>query len=183
MRAFLAIDLPEDVQAEIAALQTLLRPGRKVPEENLHLTLAFLDEQPSAVLQELHERLNAFEFAPFTLRVAGLEMFGGKHPRLLYLKADPTPELMALRRALRSIAREVGIDLPRERFRPHVTLARFRRDMLEEQIAQIGAFMAACGDWGMPPFEVNRYCLFGSTLHPDGAVHEVLAEYFTGEEI
>ena len=87
---------------------------------------------------------------------------------------------MELHRRVRQCAREVGIDLPRERFRPHVTLARFRRDMLEEQMAQVGAFMAAQGDCSLERFEVAQFCLFGSKLYPEGAVHEVLAEYSLG---
>ena len=181
MRAFVAIDLPDTVRGEIAALQAGLRPGRKVPEENLHLTLAFLDDQPEAVLRALHERLAEVVVAPFELRLGGLEMFGGKRPRVLYLKADADPVLLDLHRQVRQCARDVGIDLPRERFRPHVTLARFRRDMLEEQMAQVGTFMAAQGTVALPPFDVAQFCLFASTLHPDGAVHEVLAEYPTGE--
>ena len=180
MRAFVAIDLPDAVRGEIAALQAGLRPGRKVPEENLHLTLAFLDDQPEAALRNLHERLAEVVLAPFELRLAGLDLFGGKRPRLVYLKAEPVRQLLELHRQVRRCAREVGMELPRERFRPHVTLARFRRDMPEDQMAQVGTFVAEHGTVTLPAFEVAQFCLFGSTLHPEGAVHEILAEYSLG---
>ncbi|WP_372887905.1 RNA 2',3'-cyclic phosphodiesterase, partial [Shimia sp.] len=131
MRAFLAIDLPEDLRAQVAALQAGLRAGRPVPEENLHLTLAFLDDQPQAMLVALHEALNALDCPGFDLELAGLDLFGGKRPRLLYLRVKPAPALLALHRSLKEAARRVGMDLPRTRFRPHVTLARFRHDMTE----------------------------------------------------
>lgn len=177
MRAFVAIDLPEHTRHAIATLQAGLRPGRKAPEENLHLTLAFLDDQPETVLRALHGALGALDLASFELTLAGLDMFGGKRPRLLFLRAAPTSALQALHLSVRRAAAEVGIDLPRERFRPHVTLARFRRDMLEEQAMQVGRFLAQHGDVALPLVEVQRFCLFGSSLHPEGAVHEVLAEY------
>ncbi|WP_127114909.1 RNA 2',3'-cyclic phosphodiesterase [Shimia sediminis] len=177
MRSFVALELPDAVRGEIVALQAALRPGRKVPEENLHLTLAFLDDQPEPVLQALHDHLSQWQAAPFDLCLTGLDMFGGKRPRLLYLSVAANPALIAVHRHVRQIAREVGIDLPRERFRPHVTLARFGRDLHEEQMAQIGRFMARYGSVTMPPFEVSQVHLFGSTLHPEGAVHEVLATY------
>ncbi|MBR9844371.1 MAG: hypothetical protein GYB25_14515 [Rhodobacteraceae bacterium] len=55
------------MRAAVAALQDELRVGRKPPEENLHLTLAFLDDQPEAVLSELHEALQAEALPEFSL--------------------------------------------------------------------------------------------------------------------
>ena len=49
--------------------------------------------------------------------------------------------------------------------------------MLEEQMAQVGQFMTRCGDAELEAFEVGRFSLFASTLHPEGASHEVLADY------
>lgn len=183
MRAFVAIALPDQVRAMIADLQAGLRPGRKVPEENLHLTLAFLDDQPQAALQRVHEALSEIATDPFDLRLGGLEMFGGKRPRVLYLRAEASAPLVDLRKQVVYAARQAGIDLPRERFRPHVTLARFRRDIPEDQNAQIGQFLADYGTASLPAFDVRGITLFGSTLHPDGAMHDVLAEYPLGEMI
>lgn len=177
MRSFVALELPDAVRGEIVALQAALRPGRKVPEENLHLTLAFLDDQPEAVLQALHGRLQEIEAAAFTLPMAGIEMFGGKRPKLLYLKANACDALKALHKRVRQAARDAGIDLPRARFRPHVSLARFRRDMPDTQMAQVGDFVASYGAAAVSPFEVTQFGLYGSTLFPEGAVHEALAMY------
>ncbi|WP_299351742.1 RNA 2',3'-cyclic phosphodiesterase [uncultured Shimia sp.] len=177
MRAFLAIDLPDTAREAISRLQDDLKPGRKVPEENLHLTLAFLDDQPQSVLEHLHGALGDLTFAPFDLTLSGLDLFGGKRPRLIYLKADGGAALTGLHKALRGVARVAGIDLPRERFRPHVTLARFRRDLEPGQVAQIGSFLEAYHSIALAPFTVTGFSLFASTLHPDGAVHEELACY------
>ena len=177
MRAFVAIDLPEDTRHAIAALQGGLRVGRKVPEENLHLTLAFLDDQPEPVLRALHDALSTLGVAPFPLYFTGLDLFGGKRPRVLFLRVCASEPLLSLQQNVRRAARDAGIDLPRERFRPHVTLARFRRDMLEEQSMQVGAFLAQSADVTPNPFDVQSFSMFASSLHPDGAVHEVLARY------
>jgi 2'-5' RNA ligase len=177
MRAFVAIDLPDQVRDTVASWQDGLRVGRRVPWENLHLTLAFLDDQSEFDLRALHERLAEIEVPAFDLELSGLELFGGKWPRVLYVKADGGRALMALHKAVRRAAEEVGIDMPRERFRPHVTLARFRRDMMEEEAVKLGRFMASHGDVQVPVFGLSVFCLFGSTLHPEGAVHEVLARY------
>ena len=180
MRAFLALELPETMRAAVAAVQDELRVGRKPPPENLHLTLAFLDDQPEAVLAELHDALQAEILPEIFLELRGLEMFGGARPRVLYLAADGGAALGALRRLVRRVAQDVGIALPRERFRPHVTLARFRRDMSEAEAAKLGRFMAAHGDVRLPGERIGRMGLYGSTLTPEGAVHELLAEYALG---
>ncbi len=180
MRAFLALDLPEEMRAAVVSVQDHLRVGRKPPEENLHLTVAFLDDQPEAVLAELHAALQAEALPEIVLELRGLEMFGGARPRVLYLKGEGGPALGALHRTVRRVAQEVGIALPRARFRPHVTLARFRRDLCEEDAARLGRFMAAHGDVALPGARIERLCLYGSQLQPDGAVHEVLADYPLG---
>ncbi len=180
MRAFLAIDLPAGLRDRVSALQAELRVGRHVPEENLHLTLAFLDDQPEAVLGALHEALSEVTLPGFDLELVGLDLFGGKKPRLLYLKTKPAPALLDLHKWIKEVARGLGIDLPRERFRPHVTLARFRYDMIEEEAAKLGRFLASHGNVGLTSFSVPEFALYGSTLHPEGAVHEVLAKYSLG---
>ncbi|MDV4145752.1 RNA 2',3'-cyclic phosphodiesterase [Shimia sp. FJ5] len=189
MRAFLALDLPEEMRAAVASLQDQLRVGRKPPAENLHLTLAFLDDQPEAVLAELHEALQGERLPEIHLALQGLELFGGARPRVLYAKGEGGAALVALHRTVRRVARDVGIELSRERFRPHVTLARFRphvtlarfrRDMSEDEAVKLGQFMARCGDWQFSEAPIAALCLFGSELHPDGAVHDVLAGYPLG---
>ncbi|WP_243614463.1 RNA 2',3'-cyclic phosphodiesterase [Shimia aestuarii] len=180
MRAFLALDLPEEMRAAVASLQDQLRVGRKPPTENLHLTLAFLDDQPEAVLAELHEALQGERLPEIHLALQGLELFGGARPRVLYAKGEGGAALVALHRTVRRVARDVGVELSRERFRPHVTLARFRRDMSEDEAVKLGQFMVRHGDWQFPEAPIAALCLFGSELHPDGAVHDVLAGYPLG---
>lgn len=183
MRSFVAINLPEGLAAQLSALQAELRVGRHVPEDNMHLTVAFLDDQPQALLGELHEALSEMLCVGFALELSGLDLFGGKRPRLLFLRAAPAPALLDLHQKVRKAARSVGIAMPRERFRPHVTLARFRRDLQEDQARQIGQFIANHGSLSLPAFPVTKFHLYASTLHPEGAEHEVLADYPLAENV
>ena len=57
MRSFIAISPSDDVKAAFAPLQRALPVGRPVPSDNMHLTLAFLDDQTEETLEELHEEL------------------------------------------------------------------------------------------------------------------------------
>ena len=175
MRAFVAIPMPEAVLPGLAALQEPLRAGRPVPEDNLHLTLAFLGETGIPALEALHEELEALEVRPFDLRLAGLDMVGGHQPSVLFIRAEGEG-LKALQQSVMRAVRRAGIELPRARFAPHVTLARFSRPGPEE-MARLGRYLQAHGDAALFPFTVTGFGLFRSDLHRDGARHELLAAY------
>jgi len=84
--------------------------------------------------------------------------------------------MIRLRKKVRAAARGAGIDLPRERFRPHVTLARFSRSKPVD-MGRLTAFLGAYGGFRAGPFAVDRFCLYRSTLTPEGPVYDVLADY------
>ncbi len=179
MRVFVAIDLPEPVLDVLEAVQDDLPVGRHMARETLHLTLAFLGDQDDS-LEALHDELGTLGSAPFDLRLQGVGIFGGRQPRALWAGVGEQPRLSALRARVRGSARRAGIALPRERFRPHVTLARFGQRLRAEEVAKIGMFMERNGGFGTDPFGVTEVTLFQSVLHRDGAVHEALATYPLG---
>ncbi|CUI00546.1 RNA 2',3'-cyclic phosphodiesterase [Leisingera aquaemixtae] len=176
MRAFVGLPLPDAALDALERLQEGLTVGRHVSADNMHLTLAFLDDQPEAVLETLHQSLAEISAPPLTLSFRGLDTFGGKLPRVLAAEVQKTPELSHLRDRIRSACRSSGIELPRERFRPHVTLARFPRHLEEGQVAKIARFLAAEADFRLES-EADSFALFQSTLAPEGARYDVLAEY------
>ena len=59
MRAFVGIPVTEAAAGPMLRLQDALRLPRPVPEENLHLTLAFLDECDLPTLEQVNEGLEA----------------------------------------------------------------------------------------------------------------------------
>lgn len=177
MRAFLAIDLPEQVSEALTRLQALLPVGRPVPRDNLHLTLAFLDDQPEELLQELHYTLDTLRAAPFALRLSGLGCFGGRHPHVLFADVAPNEALAQLHRQVSGAARRAGILLPREQYHPHVTLARFGTGARPRDAARIREFIADFATVQLPESTVTNFALYRSTLHRSGAQHDELARY------
>ncbi|WP_411351312.1 RNA 2',3'-cyclic phosphodiesterase [Leisingera aquaemixtae] len=176
MRAFVGLPLPDAALDALERLQEPLTVGRHVPAENMHLTLAFLDDQPEAALQALHQLLAEIRVLPLTLTFSGLDTFGGKSPRVLAAEVQKTPELSHLRDRIRSACRSAGIELPRERFRPHVTLARFPRHLEEGQVEKIACFLSGAAGFRLE-CEAESFALYQSTLAPEGARYDILAEY------
>lgn len=175
MRAFLGLAVPPVLAHPLLSIQARFRAGRPVPEENLHLTVAFLDEQPEDALMALHEGLEARRLPACAIRPTALSVFGERRPRLLAMDCERGPALVALRDAARSAAREAGIDLPRTRFRPHVTLIRFG-ELGPDEAARLAAGLER--ERALPEgAQCSALTLYRSTLAPEGAVYEPLADY------
>lgn len=174
MRSFIALPLPEEVCEALSDIAHSLPIGRPVPEENLHLTLAFLDDLSQSDLERTHETLDTLSAPPVTLRLAGLELFGGKAPALMAIRATGAEALHTT--VTRAVAR-AGLTLPRRRFRGHVTLTRFPRRMDPGQLSKIGRFLEVMAAIQLPDITVDTMGLYSSHLHSDGARYDLLADY------
>lgn len=176
MRAFLAIALPEDLHAALLDVQADL-PGRPAPEENLHLTLAFLGDVTPHELEELHLDLSGRTLPGCDLAVTGLAGFGGRTPRVIAAEVAKSPALAALHRTVMGAVRAAGLDLPRARFRPHVTLTRLRPRPDPVERRKLDAALTALAGLHLPPVPAGDLGLCRSQLTPGGAIHHELAAY------
>lgn len=169
MRSFIAISLSDDAKAAFAPLQRALPVGRLVSSENMHLTLAFLDDQTEETLEALHEELLTLTAPPFGVTFSGIESFG----QVLAVVVEDCPALISLHRKIQTAMRRAGIVLPRRRFRPHVTIARFKPGQREAvQLVQRPRTTSA-----LPKMPVTGFTLYQSALRPEGARHDALAHY------
>lgn len=180
IRAFVGIALPERVTAALQAQQAGLPVGRAVPPENFHITLAFLGEKPTPVIEDVHYALDGLDAPVFALTFEGIGLFGGERPRSVHAEVRPEPALSHLRARVLEAARGAGIALPRERFHPHVTLARLPANLLPDDAARLRAHVGARAGFLCGPFPVQSFTLFRSRLGRSGAAYEVLAEYLLG---
>ncbi|WP_424987931.1 RNA 2',3'-cyclic phosphodiesterase [Microbulbifer sp. S227A] len=175
MRSFVALAVPDPLRDALISVQALLPLGRPVARENLHLTLAFLDDQPEERLRDLHGELQALQVAEFETNLAGLGCFGGDKPRLIFADVVDNPALDALHRKVLGAARRAGITIARRRFHPHVTLARLRPGAGGAD--RIAAAIAGLGDVQFPMMTVRSMSLFHSDLRPAGPIYHELARY------
>lgn len=94
---------------------------RRVPPQQIHLTLHFLGAVPRQQLPTLVEGLRV-PFVPFDLALRRCERW----PRgtLVVLPDEPPPALADLHAALGAALRRLGLPVEQRAFRPHLTLAR-----------------------------------------------------------
>ncbi|HJV48619.1 MAG TPA: RNA 2',3'-cyclic phosphodiesterase [Geothrix sp.] len=134
LRLFFALPLPDEVCRILGRWQRSQGGSARVwcRSEGLHLTLAYLGARsPDALpgLDDLGHGL-ATRHGPFRLQTAGLGGFpSGKAARILWLGLEPCPDLDALVVDLRSALEAASEPFDAKPFRPHLTLARFRRPL------------------------------------------------------
>lgn len=123
LRLFYALRPDAATRTALGALQNGMA-GRPTQPDNLHLTLAFLGQQPAAALPLLQALLAALPAAPlaFSLNRSGYFV---RH-RIAWIGPDPAPAaLLDLQQQLvQALAHQpIHYEAP-TRFMPHVTLAR-----------------------------------------------------------
>ena len=124
MRLFAAIPLDREGREAVAAYQAALRRlgvrGNFTRPENLHITLAFLGEQPDE--RAAAEALETVEREPGRVLLDRLDSFD--RSSLLVMGASEDGDIRALAADAASALRRAGFSLEKRRYKAHVTLCR-----------------------------------------------------------
>jgi 2'-5' RNA ligase len=130
MRLFVALDLPAEVRAELATWAHATAPPdvRRVPAQNLHVTLAFLgsrgDDEAGAAARTL--AMCARRLGP--LHTAGALWLPPRRPGVLSVALQADDGLSSLQADLVAALRHAIAFEPEARpFRPHITVGRVAR--------------------------------------------------------
>ena len=161
MRLFIAVPLTESFRDSLAAVQNEwfnrgIR-GNYSPEENLHITLAFIGEfaDYAAVL----EALASVSFSPIPIELSGIGAFGD----LWWAGISGSPALEAVSRRIRRALSEKRIPFDRKRFSPHLTLIR-----------KAGASRIPAVDVPRASMDVESIVLFRSDRGKSGMIYTEL---------
>lgn len=179
MRLFIAVNFPLRLRARIARATRPLRdsdlPVRWIEPDGLHLTLKFLGEVRSGSVDDLGAALGALAlaFRPFPLRFERIGAFPSlRHPRVIWLGVEPTPDIRFLKQDLERAYGDLGIRREERPYQPHVTLGRAERS------GEAGSFRALesiARESSLPAeYRVTHIDLMRSRLNPDGATYTLL---------
>ncbi len=180
MRAFIAIELPEELRNRLAHEQTRFRAvapdARWTRPDGIHLTLKFLgeisDEQVAQVKEALEE-IRSFE--PFTVRAKGFGFFpDARRPRVFWAGLDAAPELAQLAARVDSAMATLGFAPENRAFSPHLTLGRFKDPRPQPKLQ---ALIAEQGEGALGEFAVSEFYLWESKLSPQGAQYRKVARF------
>lgn len=164
LRLFFALPLPGALVRRLVTWRAgLAIAGRPVAPADLHLTLAFLGNQPQSNLELLTRIAAELRGQPFRLCLDQLSCWRGG---LLHLTPRQVPdELVALQQRLQQALLAAGLPADTRPYRPHLTLARQSR-----LPAQAGACTFA--------WQVKRFALLASQQEAAGNRYHALGEWF-----
>jgi len=134
IRAFIAMEISEEVRAKLSGLQTdlqkLYAEARWVRCDDMHLTLVFLGEIAEDIVDVIAGAMDevAKNAVPFSYEIAGLGFFGPpRAPRVIWAGAKGNIQpLLSAQSALVTSLKELGFTLEERPFAPHLTLARLK---------------------------------------------------------
>jgi 2'-5' RNA ligase len=179
IRAFLALDLPENLKPGLALYQQELKKSgadvRWVAVNNIHLTLKFFGNVPDVDVEALARAAQevAAPQAPFQLKVTAAGAFPTINaPRVVWLGLEG--DLVALARFYRQLEKAfepLGYPPENRPFHPHLTLGRVKspqgRAGLSKALKELPA-----PNW--PAFQVKEITLYRSILSPQGSIYTPL---------
>jgi 2'-5' RNA ligase len=181
MRLFVAVNFPAKIKNEIGSLIDDLKgiPAdlKWVEAHNLHLTLQFLGNVSEAQITAVAEALkkSAEGVGPFTLKVSGVGAFPAREkPRVFW--AGITGETGILLNLSRQVQREMkvlGFAPGKNRFSPHLTLARLRSSAGFPELIERAEKLAEKKDFGSAKIKTIELML--SELSPKGPKYFALA--------
>lgn len=183
-RAFIAIQLPNDLLETLQAVQQRLEsvlPAKTVrwlPAAQMHLTLRFLGNVPSEHVGELRHALaeacrNA---APLKLCAQGIGCFPNPgRPRVIWVGMDGDIENLRALQSRIAPATEPWCERKEDRsFRPHLTLGRVRETSARAR-RQIATGLTNASSGVLGQWTAREVHLMSSRLSAQGAEHSVLA--------
>jgi len=178
-RLFVAAYPPHEIaRAMIKSLRAIhgLPDLRETPLEQIHLTLQFIGD---VAVKDLDRTIESIERAASGLRAFDLKPLrlislpDRDVARLIACETDAPPEALELHRRLAvRLAHDTTREDAADRYRPHLTLARFRRPTRLDAISR---------DVSILPFSVDRILLVRSILRPRGAEHVPVREVTLAE--
>ncbi len=150
MRFFIALEIPEESKQEISKVQhqvqELFPQARLTYTDKLHLTIAFIGEQPEEVKEQLVELLaDATQgIPPFTVTPAYLDGFPNlhhAHTMWIGLKGE-IDKLMVVRERIKDGLIDLSLPVDARRYTPHIAIAKLPpsfelAEQLEEQFQQM----------------------------------------------
>jgi 2'-5' RNA ligase len=167
VRAFFALVPDDEVRRQLSVLaRDVARRsrGRAVSGDHVHLTIAFIGDVAASAIPALRAIGDALPHAGAMLEFDTLGAWRASGVAWIAPQDIPVP-LERMHAGLRDALAHAGFPVDTRPFRPHVTLA--RRCVQPQPRA------------GCPPvrWRVDRLCLMGSQLRPEGPIYTELAAW------
>jgi RNA 2',3'-cyclic 3'-phosphodiesterase len=182
MRFFIALEIPDENRFQFQTIQRSLKkliPKLRITDlEKLHLTLAFVADQPPElktalikIMQSATESVNSFEVTP-----AYIDGFPQIHkPNVLWVgvKGD-IDKVLQIREKIKDGLVDLGLGTDPRRFIPHITIAKLNGSLRINR--QLETLLGEIMSVSFAPIKITSIKLFESLPQNGFHKHNTLAE-------
>jgi 2'-5' RNA ligase len=180
IRVFIAVDIEDPLLVSKLerikeSLQSTGVPMKPVEPQNYHITIRFIGEVPPETVEEIAGIIRRIRFSRFQIKLQGVGAFPSLgRPRVVWVGVVEGGEKMQkIYENLENELRALGLPPERQKFHPHVTLARIKGS---RKIATLTRLLSELQDAEVGVMEVRNVRLKKSTLTRSGPIYETLAE-------
>ena len=175
MRLFAAVFIPKEISAEIYSYSEAAAKyceAKAVTAGNMHITLNFFgDADPEQCAKIVEKALRGVK--SFELSIKGIDFFSyGKYAGVLWAGVTDAG-------FLEKIALDTGNI--RKKYMPHITLARFKNDTVQNEVISGYLNENALRDKYFGGFSVKKIVLAESVLSSGAAEYKTVKEFVLGE--
>lgn len=176
MRAFIAIEIPEEIKKEIIKIQNQLPEfkGKKTEFENLHLTLKFLGEVDKNKINEIKKKLNEIKIKKFEVEIDSIGSFDNRKSRVYPKNFIVWLNMKNCEKLQKEIDEKLKDLFEREkRFMGHLTIVRVK-DVKDKK-----KFVEELKKIKIPKmkFYVNNFYLRESNLTEEKPIYKTLEKF------
>jgi 2'-5' RNA ligase len=175
VRAFIALELSEEIREALAGAQDQLRRCRAgltfVKPAQIHITAKFLGEVEEKKMPALISALESVAFTPFPVRTAAVTVNNPRRPFTVWCAVDDRGRGGQLQEKIEDVLEPIGFLRETRPFTCHATIARVKRfdpSLMEVLRTLRDRTYGNCIIAGM---KLKR-----STLTPQGPVYEDIME-------
>jgi len=171
VRAFIALELSDEIKENLTAAQRTLRGCRArltfVEPKNIHITAKFLGEVDEKDLPKVTEALKQITFIPFPVIAANVTVNNPRRPHTVWCVIDDAGEGEKIFQLIEEALAPLGFSREIRRFTPHATVAR-----VKSMDPSLFSALRDLDKTGYGSCTVRGMVLKKSSLLPQGPVYE-----------
>jgi RNA 2',3'-cyclic 3'-phosphodiesterase len=184
IRAFIAIELSEDIKRTLIRLQNKLTSGCGTPvrwtsPNSTHLTLQFLGDIDSSLTERITAVMSeaSVNIHPFRLSIQGLGVFPDpRRVRVVWVGLAGDLEILGtLQKRMESGLAPLGFKPEERAFTPHLTLGRVRDNARPDERQNLGNCVTRTAVENAGSLEVKNLHLIKSQLRPEGPLYTIIS--------
>ena len=183
MRLFVALDIPEAVRENLAAIRknfsSIDSKIRWVPPENLHVTLKFIGSVPKEKLEPIIEALRSISILDTVqVRIHGLGCYThSKTGVMLWAMIEDSKPLAALAASIDGQLASMGFAPENRPFMPHLTLARGSRNIPESSQRALREIADKYKKYNFGSITPEEFHLMESKTLPSGPIYSKVQSF------